>query len=456
MTLIRRFLLIIPAVLVLAFCYQAGASLHSRTMNTQRVRADQSGYLWDAVAIYQGRHGGPETLIGERNRMPMYPWLLSWLYDPAMSPDEFFEVAKRWNIRVSMVLLVVLAAVAFRLLPPLIALNFVLVVAFGYYIFKAGYAQVELLFYLLFFLTFLACWRLLRAETTAATLSYGAAAGVLTALSHLSKAAMLPFVGIVVLVLGLRAVAPLLARGAAASTPGSREVMVRAAGIAVFVVCFLAVMWPYISNSKKYFGHYFYNVNSTFYVWYDDWPAASMGTYQDGDGKGWPTTPPEKIPSMRKYLREHTAGQIADRLLNGFKEMATVSYTRLWYFKYTAMYVVFALVLVGRGWRRFVALVRAQPYVFLFMVLYGLGYSAAVAFYQPISGTSLRMLLVHLAPLLFVVSALSAHPSFRDLQWSVAGGTVRPIHFHLLMLVTILFDIAFVLPWRLTADFAGY
>jgi len=426
-------------------------------MNTQRVRADQSGYLWDAVAIYEARHGGPDTLIGERNRMPVYPWLLSWLYDPAMSPDEFFEVAKRWNVWASMVLLALLAAIAFRLLPPLIASNFVLVIAFGYYIFKAGYAQVELLFYFLSFLTFLACWRLIRAETPAATLTYGALAGVLTALSHLSKGAMVPFVGIVLVVLGLRAVAPLLSRTAAGLPSGrAREVMVRSGAIAVFLVCFLAVLWPYISNSKKHFGHYFYNVNSTFYVWYDDWPAASMGTYQDGDGKGWPTTPPEKIPSMRKYLREHTVGQIADRLLNGFKEMVTVSYTRLWYFKFTAMYVALALAFVGTGWGQFVALVRRQPYVFLFMALYGLGYSAAVAFYQPISGTSLRMLVAHLMPFLFVVSALSAHPSFRDRHWRIAGATVTPIHFHLLMLVTILFDIAFVLPWRLTADFAGY
>lgn len=455
--MIRKLLLVTPAVLVLAFCYHAGASMHSRAMNTQRVRADQSGYLWDAVAIYQGRHGGPETLIGERNRMPVYPWLLSWLYDPAMSPDEFFEVAKRWNIRASMILLALLAGVAFRQLPPLIASNFVLVVAFGYYIFKAGYAQVELLFYFLFFLTFLACWKLLRAETTAGTITYGILAGVLTALSHLAKAAMLPFVGILLLVLGFRAVSPLLARGSAAVRSGrGREVMVRTAGIAVFVVCFLGVLWPYISNSKKYFGHYFYNVNSTFYVWYDDWPAASMGTYRDGDGKGWPTTPPDKIPSMRKYFREHTVGQVAERLLNGFKEMVTVSYTRLWYFKFTAMYAAFALLLVSSGRRQFVGLVRRQPYVFLFMLLYGVLYAAAVAFYQPISGTSLRMLLAHLAPFLFVVSALSAHPSFRELQWSVAGATVRPIHFHVLMLVTIAFDIVFVLPWRLTADFAGY
>jgi hypothetical protein len=355
------------------------------------------------------------------------------------------------------VLLAVFALIAFRQLPPLIALNFVLVVAFGYYIFKAGYAQVELLFYCVFFLTFLATWRLMRAQTPAAMVSWGAVTGVLTALSHLSKAAMLPFVAIVLVVIAIRVLSLLFSRTSTiAFAARARYALAPVAGAGVFVVCFLAVLWPYISNSKRVFGHYFYNVNSTFYVWYDDWPAASMGTYRDGDGKGWPTTPPDQIPSMRKYLREHTVGQIAGRFLNGFLEMITVSYTRLWYFKFSAMYVLFAVALIVTGWSPFVALVRTQPYVFLFMLWYGIGYAAAVAFYQPISGTSLRMLLVHLAPLLFVISKLSALPAFRELQWTVAGATVRSVHFHLLLLVTILLDMTFVLPWRLTADFAGY
>jgi hypothetical protein len=388
----------------------------------------------------------------------VYPWLLSWLYEPSMSPDEFFAVAKRWNIRFSMVLLAALALIAFRRLPPLIALNFLLVVAFGYYVFKAGYAQVELLFYFLIFVTFLACWHLLRAESSGRMLALAALGGILAALSHLSKAALLPFVGLVLVILGARVVAALARPSPAAGGGRTRwsGAGIQAAGAAVCVLCFLGVLWPYLANSKKHFGHYFYNVNSTFYVWYDDWPAASLGTYRDGDGKGWPTTPPDRLPSMRKYLREHTAAQIAARFANGFAEMVTVSYTRLWYFKFTLMYALFGLMLVIKGWQPLVTLARTQPSVVVFMVLYGLVYLAAVAFYQPISGTSLRMLLAHLAPFLFVVSAVSARAPFRDLHWTVAGATIRPAHFHFLMLATILFDIAFVLPWRLTADFAGY
>jgi hypothetical protein len=440
----------------LAFFYYAGATEHARVVNTERTRADQSGYLWDAVAIYRARHDGPDTLIGERNRMPVYPWLLSWLYKPSMSPDEFFARAKVWNIRLSLVLLAALALIAWRMLPPLIATNFVLVVAFGYYVYKAGYAQVELLFYFLLFVTFLTCLRQLRTDAPKPTVMLATLGGTLAALSHLSKAAVLPFAGLFLLVCAARALAPLLQRDRYPRAMAVRLAVVRSAGTLVFLVSFLAVLSPYLLNSKKHFGHYFYNVNSTFYVWYDDWPAASMGTYRDGDGVGWPTTPPEKIPTLRKYLKEHTAAQIARRFGNGFTEMITVSYTRLWYFKYLLIYVVLGLLMITRAWRPFVVMVRREPAIFAFIALYGVVYLAAVAFYQPISGTSLRMLLAHVAPLLFAVSVLSARSPFRDVRWDVVGVTLTPTHAHLFILATIAFDVVFVHWTRLMSQFAGY
>jgi len=447
-------------ILLLAVFYHAGATEHARTVNTSRVRADQSGYLWDAVGIHIARHGGPSTLIGERNRMPVYPWLLSWLYDPAMTPDAFFDTAKRWNIWLSLVLLGLLAGIARLMLPPLPAMNLVLVVAFGYYIFKAGYAQAELLFYFLFLSTFLVCCRLLQEHTARATLVLAVVAGSLAALTHLTKAAVLPFVGMFLAVLAVRALAPLTRLRSAADpderTLVTRVVLYRLAAGAVFAVCFLGLLSPYLINSKKHFGHYFYNVNSTFYVWYDDWPSASVGTYQDGDGKGWPTTPPDQIPSMRKYLREHSAAQIAQRFGNGFLEMITVSYNRLWYFKYGVLYGLFALLMITTAWHSFLGLIHSRAAVFSFLLLYGVVYLAAVAFYQPISGTTLRMLLAHLAPFLFVVSRLSARPPFRDLRWNLGGAIVTPGHIHLLILVMMAFDLVFVHWRRLMADFAGY
>jgi hypothetical protein len=438
------------AVIALAAFFVAGATHHADTVNTARARADQSGYLWDAVGIHMMRHGSPDALIGERNRMPVYPWLLSWLYDPALSPDDFFAVAKTWNIRASLLLLAVLVAVARQWLSALATTAFGLAVGFGYFVFKAGYAQVEPLFYTLFFLTFLAGWALLRADTLAAGLGRGAVAGVLIAVAQLTKASMLPFLALLGLAVAVRAVQALAAHHDRAAT-----VRHLASG-AVLATAFLLVMFPYIANSRRVFGHWFYNVNSTFYVWYDDWPAASIGTYKDGDGKGWPTTPPEQIPSAGKYWREHSVGQIAGRFWTGFLEMFTVSYIRLWYFKVLTMYVVFATALVVVGRRQLAARIRGEPAVSAYLGLYALIYTAAVAFYQPISGTTLRMLLVHVAPFLFAVSRLAESPGFHDLKWSVGGVALGAAHFHLAVIVTMALDIVFVLWPRLSTEFAGY
>ena len=437
-------------LLALGWLYVAGATRHGAQVNVSRVRADQSGYLWDAVGIYQDREAGTDRLIGERNRMPLYPWLLSWLYDPGLSPDQFFEKVKRWNTGLSFVLLVVIGVSARRLLPPLAALDLLLVAAFGYFVFKAAYAQVELLFYTVWWLMFLACWLSLTSSGRRA-LMCGALAGLLAALAHLSKAALLPFAGLFIAVSAVRSAFALFA-----DRRGSRRKIGEVLVPVIFTLTFLAVLSPYLLNSKRVFGHYFYNVNSTFYVWYDDWPAASQGTYRHGDGVGWPKMPESEMPSMRKYLREHSAGQIATRIKDGLTEMVVVSYTRLWYFKYVTLYLAFAAALFASRSRAVAAIVAEQPALAGFLVLYGITYVLAVAFYKPISGTTLRMLLTHVLPLLFALSRAFAHPRLRDTQWSVGGMLVTPRHFLGFVLLTMIFDAAFTIWPRLMTDFAGY
>ena len=40
------------------------------------------------------------------------------------------------------------------------------------------------------------------------------------------------------------------------------------------LLCFIAVIFPYIRESKQIYGQYFYNVNTTFYIWYDSFADA--------------------------------------------------------------------------------------------------------------------------------------------------------------------------------------
>jgi len=293
---LRGRVLLAAALLALGAFYVLGATEHARVMNTARARADQSGYLWDAVAMHRNWQGTQDELIGERNRMPLYPGFLALSYDPALSPDEFFERAKQLNIRLSLVLLLVIALVAHWRLPTAWASAFTLVVAFGYFIFKAGYAQSELLFYTLLFLAFLAQAHLLRGGMQRRDAVVALLGGVLAALAHLTKAAALPLVGLFAGVFFVTEIGFFFADPAPTPdrvTPSRTTRVLRRGGLLVlFLGAFLLTLYPYIANSHRVFGHYFYNVNTTFYIWYDDWPAASIGTYQHGDGVGWPDLPP--------------------------------------------------------------------------------------------------------------------------------------------------------------------
>ena len=132
MTIARRVAAALLVAGLMAF-YYAAASEHARVVNTSKARGDQSGYLWDAQQVYWNWHGRtPRVLVGERNRMPLYAAYLALFYSPDISDDDYFVIAKRWNIRLSLVLLAALAIVFFRQLPPLAAANLTAVVAFGY------------------------------------------------------------------------------------------------------------------------------------------------------------------------------------------------------------------------------------------------------------------------------------------------------------------------------------
>ena len=328
-------------------------------------------------------------------------------------------VAKRWNIRLSLALLAVLAVIFARQFPPLVAVNLTGIVAFGYFVFKAGYAQSELLFYFLFFLTFLAFWSLLRRRERPVPLWLACAAGAFAGLAHLTKAAMFPFVALFAGVFTVFAlVGPARHRGAS---------LVRAVAVPVVVgATFLALLSPYLVNSKRTFGRYFYHV-TLFYVWYDNWAQASVGMCRHGDGVGWPDMPADQIPSAAKYWRSHTVGQIAARVAGGFKDMAVRSYRTYGYLKYVVLFLDpadggHALEHVGvhqsscaRTWR--------SPF---FWSCSGVSHLLLIAFYEPISGTgTTRFLIGHLTPFFYTASRYLAHPAVAATRWTIANRPVR-------------------------------
>ena len=87
------------------------------------------------------------------------------------------------------------------------------------------------------------------------------------------------------------------------------------------LVIFAAALFPYFNESKHRYGHYLYNVSTTFYMWYDYWAEAKEGTKAAGDREGWPDMPDEEIPSLTKYLKENTSAQILQRFVKGAARM---------------------------------------------------------------------------------------------------------------------------------------
>ena len=442
--------------------YLLGATEHAERVNTSKARGDQSGYLRDAQEVYANWNGqDPPGLIGGRNRMPLYAGYLALFWHPRVSNDEFFEIGKTWNIRLSLLLLVLLAVVFYTHLPSHIATNLMLIVAFGAFIFKAGYTQSELLFYFLFFLAFLTFWHLLRSTSLRTAFALASVAGVLTGLAQLTKASALPLAGVFLTVYIAREILALIRGRGVVAGDGRRAArqaaLSRLAAGAVLVACLLATMYPYIATSKRVYGRYFYNVNTTFYIWYDNWADASVGTRLHGDDVGWPALPSSQLPSMRRYLATHSAGAIAARVGDGFRDMIVGSYSTFWYWKYVLLYATCAAAFVATEPRRFANLARERWPLFAFLALYAAVYLPSVAFYTPISGTgSTRFLIAHLTPLMFVLSAFFARGPCRTSTLRVAGVAVTPDHFHLLVSVTLGLDLIFSLWQRLMSTYGGF
>ncbi len=443
--------------LALTWFYVTAATEHGRLVNTSKARGDQSGYLWDAQNVYANWHGRqPPMLIGERNRMPLYAGYLALFYHRGLTDPEYFEVAKRANIYLSVVLLVLLAGLFARELPPRVAINLTGVLAFGLFIYKAGYSQSELLFCFLMFVTFLGCWYLLTSRSGWHSTRLAALTGVAAGLAHLTKAAMLPFVAIV-LAVAIARLGWTLSRGGSRSAGNARSAVHQAVSIAAFAIAFAVVIWPYVANSKRVFGHYLYNVNSTFYVWYDDWAHASVGTYSHGDGVGWPTMPEAELPSPTRYWREHSLPQIGARVASGFADMARTSYRTFGYLPYALAFGGALVCVVCTRWSSIAGLAHQRPWLVAFLAAYGVVYLLAIAFYYPTSGTGTgRFMVAHLGPLFFTLSRCLTSAPIRQLRWRIARTTFGLDAFHSVVTAMLALDIVFRVWPRLMTTYGGF
>ena len=434
-------------ILILAALYWYGGVQQLARVNTDMKSTDQSAYMDYARNMYESDY----TFIGGRNRMPVYPFLQSLFYHPSLSNEGFFERGKYVNLILSLVLLAGLASVFRHFFGPLHALNLVLIIAFTVFIFKAGWFQTELLFYVMNFCLFLLMCRLLQEPSCA----FAILTGIVAALAHLTKASVLP--GLVVFLLSVGAQGAWTVCGnrrTAARLTTTKSTTSHFTVILLVGLFFLITVFPYISTSKRVFGHYFYNVNSTFYMWYDSWEEAKQGTRAYGDRVGWPEMPPEEIPSMSKYLREHTPKQTMERFLNGGRLVWNNVLDSYGYFKYIVIYACSLIVAMRRHWTRTRQFIAKNPILCVFLLIYFATYGLLYSWYAPIIAGN-RLILAQFIPLMFVISS-GLCLLLRSSQVKVGRHLLDELAaMNLVITVIVSVDIYFILSERVGTMYGG-
>ena len=371
--------LMIVSLIFLAITYYQAARNHSDEINIDLTVSDQSAYM---RFIKEARRLD-FNYTGDHNRMPLYPFIQALFYSPDMDDLELFELGKQYNLILSIVLLVCLFIVLFWLFGFFRSYLFILIIAFSLFIFKAVYVQAEILYYSLSALSFV----LLLMMLTRPTWLRSIATGIIVGLAYLTKGTILSSLPLFAVLYSVQ----LVLFGVQEKINHNKERLItftqRAAYLLVVLVLFALVIFPYAQALKLRFGHYFYNVNTTFYIWFDDWQMAIEEEAKHNFVNQWPShLTDDELPNLRNYLREHSSQQIVDRFVSGFEGQfrnifdKPFSVTNYW-----ISYLIILMMGILINIDNFRMFVKSNWVTLLFVILYFAGYLIAFAWYCPLA-----------------------------------------------------------------------
>lgn len=436
---------LILGVLVTGVLYIAAAERQSTYVNTNLKAHDQGAMLNYAKRLSDNHL----QYVGPRNRMPLYPVLQSFVYRPGMTTEQFFPRAKLANIVLSIAVLAVVYLLFRRWFPLHHTINVLLVTAFGVYALKAPYVAAELLFYLLLFICFLLALRMLDKPSLRTAFALGA----MLAIAHYTKASAPVAVAVFLFCYGLRIAFPALvgegdvipaaspepSNGACDSAPQTsaasagngeakpaRLFLIRAGYGAIVLATFLAILSPYLLKSKERYGHYFYNVNSTIYMWCDSAPEWKAFSLKYDDRHRFPSDAGEELPTARRYLAMHTPGQIVGRIARGFGRITTEVFHSFWYTPFLLLYAAAGLYAAIHSRRLVAADFRRFRLLALFCLLF-LGSYFGLYCWWAVLARSQRFVLSLYFPALFILSYV--YNRYADRVSIPIAGTSRPLRY---------------------------
>ena len=364
---------------LMAVWYVQTARHQNSVLNLSATAGGQYPYLVYASGLARN---GQAPYLGDRNRMPLLPAMLSVFHDDDW--ETFVERAAWFSIVLSVLILIGIGGLAYASLPAWSATAFTIVAMSTVFIYKASFVQVELLYYGLL----LVSWVLLCRVILRPSIAWAAAAGATLGLTFLAKASgaatLSAFLAasVVHLVLIIRP-RRVTGENPADGTGGRGTDVLLSTVVVVFVSA--AIAYPYLNHNRTRFGRYFYNVNSTFFMWCDSWSEAKAfaDTYQISDR--YPTdAPPERIPSPGNYWRRHSTQQIAQRAWNGLCALGHLAWHGP-YAKYLLVVVVFCGAIGLKHYRQLRSIPLEGWIAALFCAMFFGGYLASYAWYAQIA-----------------------------------------------------------------------
>lgn len=376
----RCSLVLLSFWLVIGTAYVWTARQQAERVNLSATAGGQYPYLANAESMAAR---GVLHDFGDRNRMPLVPAMLSiWHTDDWQT---FVGRSKWFAIVSSLILWVVLGAVAYALLPTLSATAFTLAAVVCVFIDKASFVQAELVYYALFFLAWIAMCRVIKRPRPGWAVLAGLAAGM----AYYAKASALLLVGVFAVVMAVRTlVDPVAHRKAAESSSIDNGQTGRpartAANATLTIAVFLLVIAPYLLDNHERYGRVFYNVNSTFFFWCDSWQQAKDFADSHNLANSYPDAAAEAIPSPRNYFRTHDLRSSLDRAFYGLKTLAELAWAGR-YAKFLIAAIIVCLWLGRRRIRHLRDLDTSNALVALFCATALSGYLSVYAWYAVVA-----------------------------------------------------------------------
>ncbi len=220
-----------------------------------------------------------------------------------------------------------------------------------------------------------------------------ASAGFLVGLAQLAKSGALVMLGLFVVVAAVTTLWRLRS-----DRPEAGRM---AASLGAAVLLFVCVVAPYAANSQARYGSAAYNVNTTYYAWYDAWSEVVEGTLAHGDSQGPAQLTADEIPSPARYARTHGVGDVIARFHHGFDRTVEVVSHSYGYAAFCAVLVGIALLLALIQPRRVARWARARLPLVCFGALTFVAYLLTSMWWVPISDGN-RFVLCLFLPLVVV------------------------------------------------------